>query len=340
MGLGRHTKRLPSRSSCNASGLSRSDDVRYAHHPVLCQTVVELLVRQTAGVYLDGTVGGGGHAAAMAERLDPRGRVIGIDKDTEAIRAARQRLQGVQPRVDLVHGDFRDLPSILTDLGVEAVDGVLLDLGVSSYQIDTPDRGFSYMADGPLDMRMDGSSPMTASDLVNQSPPTELERLLIEYGEERLTRPLVRAIVRQRQAAPITTTGQLVSVIRAVVAHRPLYKTCARVFQALRIAVNTELDGLRHGLDAVMPFLRPGGRVGVISYHSLEDRLVKHGFVQFARGCSCPPDFPRCVCHRQPVVTIVTPHPICPTAEEIRLNPRARSAKFRVVERLSTGNAR
>lgn len=311
---------------------------QYVHQPVLCQTVAELLVRDPCGVYVDGTVGGGGHAAVILERLSCGGRLIGIDKDADALIASGQRLRSDGPRVDLVQGDFRELSSLLATIGVDAIDGVLFDLGVSSYHIDIPDRGFSYMADGPLDMRMDQSTPITARELVNQATPVELERMLIEYGEERLVKPLVRAIVRHRQRTAITTTRQLVAIIREVVGHRPLYKTCARVFQALRIAVNDELEGLRRGLASVIPLLRPGGRFAVITYHSLEDRIVKHWFVQQARGCSCPPDFPRCVCNQRPVVTILTKHPLRPAAEEIRMNPRARSAKLRAVERLSTAD--
>lgn len=308
----------------------------YTHQPVLCQTVAALLAHNPSGIYVDGTVGGGGHAAAILERLDPAGRLIGFDKDTEAVGAAQQRLSREGMQVTLLQGDFRDIQLLLNGIGVEAVDGVLFDLGVSSYQIDIPERGFSYLADGPLDMRMDRSFPVTAREVVNQSTPAVLERILFDYGEERLARPLVRAIVRERQREALTTTGQLVTLIRAVVGHRPLYKTCARVFQALRIAVNDELDGLRLGLAAVLPVLRPGGRFGVISYHSLEDRLVKHWFAQLGRGCTCPPDFPQCVCNQRPVVTVLTKHPIRPTADETRQNPRARSAKLRMVERLPT----
>lgn len=310
-------------------------DVRYAHVPVLADTLAALLVQNPGGLYVDGTVGGGGHAAAILARLDARGRIIGIDKDMDAIMATRERFHSHQARVTTIHGDFSDLPTLLTARGTDTVDGIVFDLGVSSYQIDTPGRGFSYTMDGPLDMRMDPTCPMTASTLINQSSPPELERIIFDYGEERLAKRIVRAIVDARQRSPITTTNELVALIKPIVKHQPLYKTCARVFQAIRIAVNDELNRLHRSLSVAVSILRPKGRFGIITYHSLEDRLVKHSFRDLAHGCTCPPEMPQCVCGQQPVVTVLTKRPLYPSKDEVQINPRARSAKLRMVERLS-----
>lgn len=313
---------------------------RYEHIPVLRDTVASMLVRNPSGVYIDGTLGGGGHAGAILSKLDATGRLIGIDKDRAALAAAESRLAQADGRLSAIHGDFRDLAALLGARGIAQVDGIILDLGVSSYQIDTPERGFSYMHDGPLDMRMDRTGALTACKLVNEWSPERLEHVVKTYGEERLVKPLVRAIVDARRRAPITTTQELVEVIRRVVRHRPLYKTCARVFQALRIAVNDELGGLRQGIEAAIPLLKPAGRFGVITYHSLEDREVKHAFHRFARGCICPPGLPQCVCGQNPVVKPITRRPLYPQEDEVRRNPRARSAKLRMVERLSDSSPR
>jgi 16S rRNA (cytosine1402-N4)-methyltransferase len=307
---------------------------RYRHVPVLAEGTAERLVWYPAGIYVDGTIGGGGHTAAILNRLSPEGRVIGIDRDPDAVAAATARFAEQTGQVTVIHGDYAHLPAILERYALSGVDGLLLDLGVSSYQLDAPARGFSFMSNGPLDMRMNPEDGTTAADVVNGAAFDDLVRIISTFGEERLARPIAQAIVRSRQRSPIQTTLDLVAVLRPVVGHRPLYKTCARVFQAFRIAVNEELDRLRGCLASLTALLRPHGRLGIISYHSLEDRIVKHTFQAWARGCVCPPGLPQCVCGQRPVVSMLTRRPICPTEQDIRVNPRARSAKLRMVERL------
>ena len=307
----------------------------YIHVPVLAGKVADMLVWNRSGIYVDGTVGGGGHARAILDRLDESGRLIGLDRDLEAVRVSRAGLAGGSaPRVDIMHRDFTELASVLDGERIALVDGLFLDLGVSSYQIDTPGRGFSFQSEGPLDMRMDRDRAFTAADIVNGSSRDEIEGIIREYGEERQARSVANAIVRTRAGSPLTTTARLADTIRSAVRHRWAVKTCARVFQALRIAVNQELDKLRTVLDTMLPLLSHGGRFGVISYHSLEDRMVKRTFETWASDCICPPGLPQCVCRHERVAALHTKRPVVASREEVTTNPRARSARFRMIERL------
>lgn len=307
---------------------------RYEHIPVLTDRIVELLVSNPNGCYVDGTLGGAGHARAILERLDLSGSLVGFDKDQQALKASLHTLGKFVNRVSFVHGDFMQMTKGLMSLDIDTVDGILLDLGVSSHQIDTADRGFSYMQDGPLDMRMDSSKSMTAHTIVNEAAASELERIFQKYGEERLARPIARDIVKARQDGPIDSTLQLVGIIKQSVRRGPLYKSCARIFQAIRIAVNGEIDSLSQGVTDAVDLLRSGGRMVVLTYHSLEDRAVKHTFRDLARSCICPPGIPQCICEHEAKVRVITRRPLYPSSEEISANPRARSAKLRCVERL------
>ncbi len=308
----------------------------YIHVPVLTEKVAEMLVWNTSGTYVDGTVGGGGHARAILDRLDASGRLIGLDRDAEAIKVSSARLaRDKAPRVDIMHRDFTELPSVLDAERISRVDGLLLDLGVSSHQINTPGRGFSFQSDGPLDMRMDRGGSLTASDIVNESSRDEIERIIREYGEERQARGVANAIVRTRAKEPLATTARLADTIRSAVRRRWAVKSCARVFQALRIAVNQELAKLRSVLDTMLPLLSDRGRLGVLSYHSLEDRMVKRTFETWASDCICPPGLPKCVCLHERVAVLHTKRPVVASREEVTANPRARSARFRLIERLT-----
>ncbi|MCM2263829.1 MAG: 16S rRNA (cytosine(1402)-N(4))-methyltransferase RsmH [Desulfuromonadales bacterium] len=300
--------------------------------------VLELLAPQPGGIYLDGTVGGGGHARLILEASAPDGRLIGFDRDPAALAAAAAMLANFGERVTLCHGSFAELDRQLATMGVDLVDGILLDLGVSSHQLDTPERGFSFREDGPLDMRMDPAQPASAADLLARADAEELKRIFREYGEERWAGRIAREIVRVRGGAPLLTTRQLAELVcRAVpggyVPQR--IHPATRVFQALRIAVNGELEALETGLAAALRSLRPGGRLAVISFHSLEDRLVKQGFRTAANPCSCPPRLPVCVCGRKAEIKILTPRGVRPAEAETIANPRARSAVLRAVEKLA-----
>ena len=307
----------------------------YGHKPVLLEECLTALAIRPEGTYLDGTLGRAGHSLEILRRLRG-GRLIGIDRDMTAIEAARERLAAFEDRVTLVHGNFCDLGEILADLGVDKVDGMLFDLGVSSPQLDEARRGFSYMHDAPLDMRMDASAALDARQVVNTWSGEELRRILWEYGEERYAPQIVRAIVRRREEKPIETTGELVEIIRSAMpasALREKQHPAKRSFQAIRIAVNGELEALAPMLHAAAEGLRPGGRLAVITFHSLEDRIVKQTMRELATGCICPPEFPVCVCGRKPKLTLVTRKPIVSGPAELEENPRARSAKLRVAER-------
>ena len=310
----------------------------YGHRPVLLDECLEALAIKPGGVYLDGTLGRAGHSLAILRRLTAGGRLIGIDQDMTAIEAARERLAEFGDRVTLVHGNFRDLGSILRDLGAEGLDGMLFDLGVSSPQLDEPRRGFSYMHDAPLDMRMDGTAALDARQVVNTWSGEELCRILREYGEERYAARIAQAILRRRAQAPIETTGELADIIRSAMpaaALREKQHPAKRSFQAVRIAVNGELDALPPMLEAAAEALAPGGRLAVITFHSLEDRIVKQTLRRLATGCTCPPEFPVCVCGKKPKLAAVTRKPITAGPAELEENPRARSAKLRVSERTS-----
>lgn len=307
------------------------------HVPVLATEVIEGLKPRPGGVFVDGTVGGGGHARLLLAQLMPGGRLIAIDQDADTLSRARSRLDKFGDAVLFVHDNFRNLRMILDGLGVAAVDGVVLDVGVSSFQLDEPARGFTYQHDAPLDMRMDVRSKVTAQHLVNELPFEQLVRLLRDYGEERHAARIARAIVAERQRTALRTSGQLVDVIKKAVPARDRRRgphPARRTFQALRIVVNDELGALEEGLRAGVAALKPGGRIAVISFHSLEDRIVKRIFTELAADCECPPELPVCRCNRRPSVRIVTRKPIVPDEDEVANNPRARSARLRVAERV------
>ncbi len=307
----------------------------YGHKPVLLEECLDALAIKPEGTYLDGTLGRAGHAQAILRRLTT-GRLIGIDRDQAAIDAAGERLAEFGDRVTLVHGNFSDLGDILQKLGIVGVDGMLFDLGVSSPQLDEPRRGFSYMHDAPLDMRMDETSELDACQVVNAWSFEELRRILYEYGEERYAPQIARAVVRSREDKPIETTGELVEIIRSAMPAKALREKqhpAKRSFQAIRIAVNGELDALPPMLEAAAEGLNPGGRLAVITFHSLEDRIVKQKLRELATGCTCPPEFPVCVCGKKPRLTLVSRKPIVSGARELEENPRARSAKLRVAEK-------
>ncbi len=308
----------------------------FSHQSVLLAECIEALAIRPDGIYLDGTLGGAGHSLEIVRRLDT-GRLIGIDRDQTALDAAKERLAPYMDKVTLVHGNFGDLASILDGLGIAGVDGMLFDLGVSSPQLDRPERGFSYSADAPLDMRMDGSAGLTAYQVVNQWSEAELKRILYDYGEERYAPRIAAAICRRRERAPIQTTLELVDVIRSAMpaeALREKQHPAKRSFQAIRIAVNDELTAVSNMIDQAVDKLNLHGRLAVISFHSLEDRIVKTGIQSKIKGCTCPPDFPVCVCGFVPTLKSITKKPITPSPQELAANPRARSAKLRVAERI------
>ena len=307
----------------------------YTHAPVLLEECLRDLRIRPGGVYLDGTLGRAGHALEIARRLES-GRLICVDRDQAALDAAEDKLAGVRERVTLVHRNFDQLDEILDQAGVDRVDGMLFDLGVSSPQLDDPARGFSYQADAPLDMRMDRGETLTAKAVVNQWPQEELRRILYQYGEERYAPAIAGAIVRARAQRDIETTGALVDIIRGAMppqALREKQHPAKRSFQAIRIAVNDELGAVERMLQAAVPRLNPGGRLCVISFHSLEDRIVKTALAEFARGCTCPPDFPVCVCGKTPQIRLIHKKPVTAGPEELERNPRARSAKLRTAEK-------
>ena len=311
-------------------------EMEFSHKPVLLQECIDGLNIDPAGVYVDATLGRAGHSREIARRLTT-GRLICIDRDQAALDAAPGRLEGLMDRVTLVHGNFSDLADILNRLKLDKLSGVLADLGVSSPQLDDASRGFSYMADAPLDMRMDQSEALTARTVVNEWPQEEIRRILFQFGEERYAPAIAAAIVRAREKAPIETTLELVDIIRsAMPAHalREKQHPAKRSFQAIRIAVNDELSAVDKLIQAAVPALAPGGRLAIISFHSLEDRIVKNAFAAFAKGCTCPPDFPVCVCGKKPVIRLVNRKPIVSGEEELNENARARSAKLRIAEKL------
>lgn len=314
----------------------------YRHIPVLLTECLEYLNLQTHYTFVDATLGGAGHSLEVAKRIGSDSRLIGIDQDPAARAAATERLMAlpdeIRPKIDVLAGNFGDLDSLLLEACVPSIDGILFDLGVSSVQIDTPSRGFSFKEDAPLDMRMDPSKhTLNAAEIINTYNAADLTRIIRQYSDEKWASRIADFIVKSREEVPITTSGQLVEIIKAAIpasARRANGHPAKRTFQALRIEVNSELDVLRRGLEAAIRWLAPGGRIVVISYHSLEDRIVKDIFKQYSQGCTCPPDLPVCVCGNKPVLKVVTKKPILPTAEEIERNPRSRSAKLRVATRL------
>ncbi|MBP3633215.1 MAG: 16S rRNA (cytosine(1402)-N(4))-methyltransferase RsmH [Oscillospiraceae bacterium] len=310
--------------------------MEFVHRSVLLWECIDALNIKPDGIYLDGTLGGAGHSSEIAKRLTT-GRLIGVDRDTVALEAARKRLAPYMDKVTLVHSNFSEIAAILDDLGIEKIDGMLFDLGVSSPQLDDGSRGFSYMADAPLDMRMDRQGSLSAYDVVNGWPREELRRILFDYGEERYAPLIAAAIERRRAEKPIRTTLELVDVIRSAMPNKALREKqhpAKRSFQAIRIAVNDELGSVERMLGSAVERLNPGGRLAVITFHSLEDRIVKSAMQAAGRGCTCPPEFPVCVCGNKPKMKVLTKKPIISGEEELNENPRARSAKLRVAEKL------
>ena len=308
----------------------------FYHVSVLLEECIEGLAIKPDGIYVDGTLGGAGHSSQIAKRLTT-GRLIGIDRDPVALKAAGERLAPYGDRVTLVHSNFCEIASVLKELQIDGVDGILLDLGVSSPQLDDGARGFSYMVDAPLDMRMNNQDSLSADTVVNTWPYEELKRILYEYGEERYAPKIAAAICARREIAPIRTTLELVDVIKSAMpasALREKQHPAKRSFQAIRIAVNDELGSVEKVMRDAIPCLNPGGRLAIITFHSLEDRIVKNGMAAASKGCTCPPSFPVCVCGNKPKVKLVNRKPIVSGDEELERNPRARSAKLRVCEKI------
>ena len=311
--------------------------MEFVHLPVMPRECIEGLAIKPDGIYLDGTTGGGGHSLLIAERLGESGRLIAFDKDEEALRAAENKLRDHLGKVTFVHDDFASACGRLDELGIEALDGVLLDLGVSSYQIDNAERGFSYIKDAPLDMRMDRGQDLDAYKVVNGYPREKLESIFRDYGEERLARRIAAKIEERRAEAPVATTLELAELVAGCYPPGTRYKygnPAKRVFQAIRIEVNGELDRLSESVTALARRLRRGGRMAVITFHSLEDRIVKNAFRELSLSCTCPPDFPVCVCGKVKEVELVNAKPITASPEELKANPRAESAKLRIVKRI------
>jgi 16S rRNA (cytosine1402-N4)-methyltransferase len=306
------------------------------HRSVLAEEAVDRLVWDPAGIYVDGTAGLGGHTARIAARLSPRGRVLALDRDEESLALAARRTAAFAGVITFCRDNFKNLPLILNRSGIPAIHGLLLDLGISSYQLGQPERGFSFQADGPLDMRMDQRQKATAADLLATLPAEEIARILFEYGEERRSRAIARKIVEARKVRRLATTAQLAALVEEVLGPRRkgMIHPATRTFQALRIAVNNELEGLGELLERMAGLLVPGGRLVVISFHSLEDRIVKHVFQRLEGRCICRRPLELCTCPRRPVARVLTRKPVEPSDEEVRDNPRARSAKLRALERL------
>ena len=308
----------------------------FHHISVLLQECIDGLGIKPDGIYVDGTLGGAGHSAQIAKRLTT-GRLIGIDRDPVALAAAAERLAPYEKNVTLVHSNFCEMAQVLRELEISGVDGILLDLGVSSPQLDDGQRGFSYMTDAPLDMRMNSGDSLSAYEVVNAWSQEELKRILYTYGEERYAPQIAAAICRNRENKPISTTLELVDIIRSAMppmALREKQHPAKRSFQAIRIAVNDELGAVETIMQDAVKLLNPGGRLAIITFHSLEDRIVKLGMNEWAKGCTCPPSFPICVCGKKPLVKLVNKKPITASQGELEVNPRSRSAKLRVCEKL------
>ena len=310
--------------------------MEFKHVSVLLNESVDGLEIKKDGIYVDGTMGGGGHSEAIAKKLSENGVLIGIDRDTEALAASKKRLESYS-NVRYVHNNYKNIKDVLFNLDIDKIDGAVLDLGVSSYQLDNRERGFSYMEDAPLDMRMNRESDFSAYDVVNTYSEEKLASIFFEYGEERFSRKIASIICDRRKTAPIETTLELVDIIKAAIPERFRQKgshPAKRTFQAIRIEVNGELRDLRNAIDNFFDVLKPGGRLSVITFHSLEDRIVKQAFNSYATGCTCPPDFPICVCGNKPKGKVITRKPILPSDEECEVNKRSKSAKLRIVEKL------
>lgn len=311
--------------------------MEFVHKPVLLDECIENLKIKPTGVYLDGTLGGAGHSSEIARSLDSNGMLIGIDRDPEAISVSKERLSGMKPTIRLVNDNYKNIKDVLSELGVKVVDGILLDLGVSSYQLDNPDRDFSYRYDAPLDMRMNSNDELTAGIVVNTYTKDDLIRIFREYGEEKWAVRVAEFIVKKRNEKPILTTLELVDVIKSAIpagARADGGHPAKRIFQAIRIEVNKEIESLKSSIEDAIDCLAVGGRICIITFHSLEDRIVKDVFNDAARGCKCPPDFPKCVCNNKKIVKVLTKKPITSTVEELDENMRAHSAKLRVAEKI------
>ena len=310
--------------------------IEFSHRSVLLDECMDGLDIKPDGIYVDGTAGGAGHSSEIAKRLED-GMLIAIDQDETAVAVATERLNALGKNTKVVRSNFSELAKVCRSLGIEQIDGVLLDLGVSSYQLDTAERGFSYSADAPLDMRMDNRCTLSAYDVVNTYSAEELKRILYDYGEERFAPAIASAIVKKREVAPIETTAQLSDIIKYAIppaAREGGHHPAKRSFQAIRIEVNRELDVLEPAIRAAESLMNVGGRIAVITFHSLEDRIVKQTFASLAEGCTCPKNFPICVCGNKPKVRLVNKKPILPSKEELDVNPRSRSAKLRAVEKI------
>lgn len=312
--------------------------MNYRHESAMLQEAVTSLGCRPGGIFVDGTLGGAGHARLICRQIMPTGTLIGIDRDSDAIANARCVLKAYQPHLHLFHGNFIDLPDFLAQLDIDAVDGILLDLGLSQHQLNASGRGFSFNRDEPLDMRMDIRTQKSAQDLVNQIDEAALIRIFREYGEERWSKQIARAVVKARSSHPIRTTRQLVELVQSAVprgaAAQQKIHSATRVFMALRIAVNQELENLQNFLAGALDLLMPGGRMCILSFHSLEDRMVKHQFKAWAAACTCPPDLPQCVCQGRARVRPITKKVMRPTQQEVAQNPMARSTRLRAVEKL------
>ena len=311
--------------------------IEFSHRSVLLDECMQGLAIKPDGVYLDGTAGGGGHSSEIARRLSNDGLLIAIDQDETAVAVVTERLSSFGLRARVVRNNFCELKEVCREQGIEEIDGLLLDLGVSSYQLDTPERGFSYQADAPLDMRMDKRKSLSAYEVVNTYSQEKLKKILFDYGEERYAPAIASAIVKQREQHPIETTAELSNLIKYAIppaAREGGHHPAKRSFQAIRIEVNAELDVIEPAIRDAVSLLRRGGRIAIITFHSLEDRIVKQTFADLASGCTCPRDFPVCVCGKKPLVKIVTKKPILPSRKELEENPRSRSAKLRVAEKL------
>ena len=309
---------------------------RFSHYSVMLEECIENLNIDPCGTYVDGTAGGAGHSSRICEKLTD-GLLIAIDQDEDAIAAASKRLEPFGDRAKIVRDNFSNLKAVCDGLGIEKIDGLLLDLGVSSYQLDTAERGFSYMSDAPLDMRMDNRASRSAYNVINDYSADELKSLIYEYGEERFAAKIVSGIIRARESEPIKTTGELVRIIKSSIpsfARKEELSSVKRVFQAVRIEVNRELDVIVPTIEAAVNMMKPGGRIAIITFHSLEDRIVKHTFTKLSEGCTCPKDFPVCVCGNKPKVKIITKKPILPSEAELEVNSRSKSAKLRVAEKI------